>query len=103
MALGATSTVAPPSQTGATPRSAVGLALTGEVADCFMLNWDKKYLEKLRSVGIDAHVYSRLKDDILEATFSLEKGCKYSNEKLVIGNGLLHFVLPVIGICNPVS
>ena len=30
----------------------IGLALTGEVADCFMLNWDKKFLDKLKTLGI---------------------------------------------------
>ena len=27
----------------------IGLALTGEVADCYMLNWDRKILEKVEN------------------------------------------------------
>ena len=61
----------------------IGLALTGEVADCWMLNWDKKFLEKLKSVGIESLMYSRLKDDILIITESLEKGTKFEDDKLV--------------------
>ena len=61
----------------------IGLALTGEVADCFMLKWDKKFLEKLESLGINPLVYSRLKDDILIAVESLEKGTKFVNGNLI--------------------
>ena len=61
----------------------IGLALTGEVADCSMLNWDRKYLEKLSQLGIKPLVYSRLKDDILISTASLEIGTRYSNGSLI--------------------
>ena len=62
----------------------IGLALTGEVADCYMLNWDKKYLKKLKSLNMNPLVYSRLKDDILIAIVSLEKGTTYINGELVV-------------------
>ena len=61
----------------------IGLALTGEVADCWMLNWDKKFLDKLKSVGIQTLMYSRLKDDILIITESLDRGTKFEDDKLV--------------------
>ena len=61
----------------------IGLALTGEVADCYMLNWDRKFLEKLKTIGIKPLVYSRLKDDILIALEPLEKGTKYMEGKLI--------------------
>ena len=61
----------------------IGLALTGEVADCYMLNWDRKFLEKLKTIGIEPLVYSRLKDDILIALEPLEKGTKYMEGKLI--------------------
>ena len=61
----------------------IGLALTGEVADCYMLNWDRKFLEKLKTIGIKPFVYSRLKDDILIALEPLEKGTKYMEGKLI--------------------
>jgi hypothetical protein len=37
----------------------IGLALTGEVADCFMNNWDKKFIKKTESIGIKLNLYSR--------------------------------------------
>ena len=30
----------------------IGLALTGEVAECYMMNWDKKFLRKTKDIGI---------------------------------------------------
>ena len=62
----------------------IGLALTGEVADCYMLNWDKMFLKKLKSIGINPHVYSRLKDDIVIACEALEKGSLYKNGNIII-------------------
>ena len=61
----------------------IGLALTGEVADCYMLNLDGKFLEKLKTIGMEPLVYSRLKDDILVAIEALEKGTQYIEGKLV--------------------
>ena len=61
----------------------IGLALTGEVADCYMLNWDKQFLDRLKTLGIETLLYSRLKDDILIATESLDKGTRFVNEELV--------------------
>ena len=49
-----------------------------------MLNWDKKFLEKLKTLGIEHLLYSRLKDDILISTFCLERGSKYLNGKIRI-------------------
>ena len=62
----------------------IGLALTGEVADCYILNWDKKFLTKLETLGMVPLVYSRLKDDILIAIEALEKGTKYVEGHLII-------------------
>ena len=62
----------------------IGLALTGEVADCYMLNWDKKFLNKLKTLGMVPLVYSRFKDDILIAIEALEKGTKYVEGNLII-------------------
>ena len=62
----------------------IGLALTGEVADCYMLKWDVKFLDKLKMVGILPLVYSRLKDDILIALEALEKGTVFVDGKLTI-------------------
>ena len=62
----------------------IGLALTGEVADCYILNWDKKFLTKLETLGMVPLVYTRLKDDILIAIEALEKGTKYVEGHLII-------------------
>ena len=62
----------------------IGLALTGEIADCFMVNWDKLFLKKLESLGIIPAIYERFKDDITMALISLEKGLIYKDGKLTI-------------------
>ena len=62
----------------------IGLALTGEIADCFMMKWDKKVLQKCKDVGINVTAYSRFKDDIFVAAASLENGTKYMNGKLIM-------------------
>ena len=38
----------------------IGLALTGEIADCFMLRWDIKFLEKLKSLGIEPAIWLKM-------------------------------------------
>ena len=43
-----------------------------------------KFLDKLKDIGIDPLVYSRLKDDILIALDSIEKGSKYESGKIII-------------------
>ena len=62
----------------------IGLALTGEVADCYMNNWDKKFIQKARNIGIRINLYSRFKDDIFICAQSVEKGTKLENGKLII-------------------
>ena len=62
----------------------IGLGLTGEVADCFMINWDKKFMKKCEDMSITLTMYSRFKDDIFVSALDLEKGTKISDGKLVI-------------------
>ena len=62
----------------------IGLALTGEIADCFMIRWDKKFLQKCRDVGIKLTTYSRFKDDTFVAAVSLENGTKFVDGNLII-------------------
>ena len=62
----------------------IGLKLTGEIADCLMVDWDLKFLEKLKSIGVIPEIYTRFKDDIQIATECLEKGSKLVDEKLHI-------------------
>ena len=62
----------------------IGLALTGEVADCFMNKWDKLFLQKCKDMNIDSRMYSRFKDDIFVSALSLEKGTNIVDGKLVV-------------------
>ena len=62
----------------------IGLKLTGEIADCVMIDWDKKLLTKLKSYKLIPDVYTRFKDDIEVAMDSLERGSKLENDKIVI-------------------
>ena len=62
----------------------IGLALTGEVADCYLIGWDKKFLKKLESFGIHIIIYERFKDDITMVAEALEKGSKLVDGKIVI-------------------
>ena len=42
----------------------IGLKLTGEIADCLMIDWDKKLLAELKKYKIIPEIYTRFKDDI---------------------------------------
>ena len=55
--------------------------LTGEVADCFMIEWDKEFIHKCKTLGINLLLYSRFKDDIFVAATSLEKGTAFVNSR----------------------
>ena len=62
----------------------IGLKLTGEIADCIMLDWDKKLLEKLKKLKMIPDVYTRFKDDIEIAIESLDKGSKLTEDGRII-------------------
>ena len=62
----------------------MGLGLTGDVAECYMVHWDKEFLAKLEALGITPCIYERFKDDITIMLKSLEKGLKYDGTKLVM-------------------
>ena len=63
----------------------IGLKLTGEIADCLMIDWDKKLLEELKRHSMIPEVYTRFKDDIGIAMESCEKGSRLIEDKIVIG------------------
>ena len=52
----------------------IGLKLTGEIFDCIMIDWDKRVLAELKTIGLIPELYTRFKDDITIVTESLEKG-----------------------------
>ena len=62
----------------------IGLKLTGEIADCLMLDWDKKLLAELKKLEMIPELCTRFKDDISIAIETLEKGSKIVQDKIVI-------------------
>ena len=57
----------------------IGLAITGEIADCYMLNWDKEFLKKMKTLKMDPALYERFKDDITIVLKALEAGTVFKN------------------------
>ena len=55
-----------------------------EIADCLMINWDKKLLNKLKSLKMVPVVYTRFKDDIDIVIESLQKGSQLEEGKVVV-------------------
>ena len=62
----------------------IGLKLTGEIADCVMIDWDNKLLAKLKNSEIAPEIYTRFKDDIQIVTESLEKGSVFTEESIIV-------------------
>ena len=58
----------------------IGLKLTGEIADCTMLDRGEKLLEKLKKFKLIPDIYTRFKDDIEIVIESLEKGSKLTED-----------------------
>ena len=58
----------------------IGLGLTGEIADCFMIRWDKQFLQMCENIGISVTMYSRFKDDIfISAMWKMEPNLLMEN------------------------
>ena len=62
----------------------IGLALTGDIADCYLIEWDKRFIKKLESMGMNLIFYKRFKDDITIMVEALAKGSKFEEEKLTV-------------------
>ena len=62
----------------------IGLALTGDIADCYLIEWDKKFIKKLESLGINLIFYKRYKDDITIIAEAVEKGTAFENGTITI-------------------
>ena len=62
----------------------IGLSLTGDIADCYLIGWDKKFREKLKVLRIEEMLYDRYKDDITIMADSIEKGSMFENDKITI-------------------
>ena len=62
----------------------IGLKLTGEIADCLMIDWDKKLLVELKEYRMIPEVYTRFKDDIEIVVQSLEHGSRLEGGQIVV-------------------
>ena len=62
----------------------IGLKLTGEIADCLMIDWDQKLLAELKKYRMIPEVYTRFKDDIEIAIESLEKGSRLVGDEIIV-------------------
>ena len=62
----------------------IGLALTDDIADCYLIQWDKNFIRKMKTLGIDLRPYKKLKDDIIIIAEDMEKGSKFEGESIVL-------------------
>ena len=62
---------------------AIGLQLTGVIADIFMTWWDKQFLMRLQQVNILCKLYKRYVDDINQALRGNVNGKRYVNGELI--------------------
>merc|ERR1712082_448445 len=65
----------------------IGSDLTGEAARLYMLQWDQKYLDMLKNMGINIDMFSHYVDDMIIVTRAIgqgwhwEDGLKWSKEQ----------------------
>ena len=55
----------------------IGLDLTGDLAQIFMMYWEKEFLKRLERQGVEVLLYKRYVDDIVIALRSMDKRCMY--------------------------
>ena len=63
---------------------AIGVDLTGVMAQIFMSWWDKEVLKRMRIMKIDIYLYERYVDDINFCAGAMAPGTRYVNGKLEI-------------------
>ena len=54
------------------------------MADCLMIDWDKKLLAELKKYRLIPEIYTRFKDDIEVAIESLGKGSRIEGDKIIV-------------------
>ena len=52
--------------------------LTGEIARNFMIYWDKKFLKKVKDLGISVNLYGRYVDNVITALNTINRGWDYN-------------------------
>ena len=62
----------------------IGLELTGNIAQVFMIWWDRNLISRLANLGIAARMCKRYVDDVNLATEELPLGTRFSNGTLSI-------------------
>ena len=62
------------------------LDLTGELADIFMLWWDRTFVNMLADLGLLPELYTRFKDDTTILSDELPPGSMLHNGKLVVNH-----------------
>ena len=67
-----------------TKGGAIGMELTGVLAQIFMVWWDRQFTLKLSLIEIRLKIHERYIDDSNLATKQTEKGARYDGEKVVI-------------------
>ena len=67
----------------------MGVDLSVEGSDIYMLGWESKILKKLNSLGVKHELYKRYVDDIGVALYGFNKGWFYSKEqnKMIYARG----------------
>ena len=62
---------------------AIGVDLTGVLADIFMSWWDREMVRRLQEIGIKTLIYERYVDDITLGVDAVDPGTKYNGERLI--------------------
>jgi len=73
---------------------AIGVDLTGNIANIFMSWWDKELIRKLEKLGITPFLYKRYVDDINLGTEAIKQNYEYVQGKLVERKGNLDNEIP---------
>ena len=76
----------------------MGVDLSVEGSDLYMLGWERKLFQKLTTLGVKIELYKRYVDDIGTALFGFNKGWVYckNRDKMVYvrgGRGPMMFLM----------
>ena len=63
-----------------TKGGAIGSDLTGETALLYMLTWDKRFISKLKKLGIALDMFRRYVDDIIVFLHPVRLGWRYNSK-----------------------
>ena len=66
-----------------TKGGSIGSELTGEISRIYMLRWDRKFLTKLRRLGLSPYIYTRYVDDTLIMVDVIRPDVAYKSGKLI--------------------